>query len=139
MLAQRGDESDDENKDFLAQSNNQNDMDGTSQKEDKHQEEIDELQAKLSDLKNELNLSEDEFEKRLLKRLEHEIKFNQDQLEKDLRVEVAQEKKRIIQAAVSHSFIYLMSYKQTLLFVLGSREEHPQVGKHQVAKRDSKA
>jgi len=36
MLAQRGDESDDENKDFLAQSNNQNDMDGTSQKEDKH-------------------------------------------------------------------------------------------------------
>jgi len=30
MLAQRGDESDDDNKDFLMQSNNQNDLDGTS-------------------------------------------------------------------------------------------------------------
>ena len=44
--------------------------------EDKNQEEIDELEAKLADLQGELNLSDDEFEQRLLKRLEQEIKIN---------------------------------------------------------------
>ena len=53
-------------------------MDGEveGEEEDKHQEEIDELEAKLSDLQNELNLTDDEFEQRLLKRLEQEIKVN---------------------------------------------------------------
>mmetsp|Transcript_30343 Transcript_30343/g.40322 ORF Transcript_30343/g.40322 Transcript_30343/m.40322 type:complete len:87 (-) Transcript_30343:231-491(-) len=44
--------------------------------ENKHQEEIDELEAKLDDLQAELDLSDDEFERRLLKRLEQEIKAN---------------------------------------------------------------
>ena len=44
--------------------------------EDKNQEEIDELEAKLSDLQGELNLTDEQFEQRLLKRLEQEIKIN---------------------------------------------------------------
>ena len=51
-------------------------MDGEGEEEDKHQEEIDELEAKLSDLQNELNLSDQEFEQRLVRRLEQEIKVN---------------------------------------------------------------
>ena len=46
-------------------------------KENKHQEEIDELEAKLDDLQAELDLSDEDFERRLLKRLEQEIKANQ--------------------------------------------------------------
>ena len=42
----------------------------SSPQEHRHQEEIDELEAKLGDLQAELDLSDEEFERRLLKRLE---------------------------------------------------------------------
>ena len=82
-------------------SNQNPDPDNNSPAEGKHQEEIDELEAKLDDLQAELDLTDEEFERRLLKRLEQEIKANQLQLERDLRAEVASEKKRIVNIAVS--------------------------------------
>ena len=53
------------------------DPENGSPAEGKHQEEIDELEAKLDDLQAELDLTDEEFERRLLKRLEQEIKANQ--------------------------------------------------------------
>ena len=55
----------------------------------------------MADLQQELNLGDDEFEQRLLNRLQQEISINQKQLELDLKSEVATEKKRILTAAVS--------------------------------------
>ena len=58
--------------------------------------EIDELMNKVDDLQAELDLPQQEFEDRLMKRLKDEIKINRQQLEIDLKQELAAEKKKLL-------------------------------------------
>ena len=58
--------------------------------------EIDELKNKVDDLQAELDLPQQEFEERLMKRLRDEIKVNRQQLEVDLKQELNAEKKKLL-------------------------------------------
>ena len=102
----------------------------------KRQDEIELLEAKLADLQSELNLSDEEFERRLLKRLEQEIKFNQIQLEQDLRKEVAAEKKRISALAVSAAW---SGWCLNAVCGVEPGEEFAEVGECEAAERDRQA
>ena len=51
---------------------------------------------KVDDLQAELDLPQQEFEERLMKRLKDEIKINRQQLEIDLKQELAAEKKKLL-------------------------------------------
>lgn len=121
-----------ERKDDDAESANLSD--DSEANKDVYQAEIDELEGKLADLQQELNLSQEEFEARLMKKLQHEIKFNRNQLESDLKNELASEKKRLLQAAVSRP--PLCSPSVTPCLLAEPRERRPQSREPEAPKRD---
>lgn len=59
------------------------------------------MQRKVLDLESELNLPEDQFERKLTERLREEIRANREKVDADFKRELMLEKRRILSQAVS--------------------------------------